>query len=254
MFNATYNVSWVFSGNNQSQNADVEIQQRAIEYLRLTSVASTDVLATVLEEMPPFPERESSILAKLKKKKPEAIEGGDIKPSQASKMPAAQISSLPLPTETESKPPEQQAADLLGLSTPATNPTPPSANSVLIDVFEATQAAGQTFKQNGIHTISADEGFNKFVFKNSGVLLENDMMQIGVKSEYKRNYGRLMVFYGNKTTFQIIGFNATVVTGGNLDTALHVQVLRAPHHYLGLSVFLNSMKRVLYITKIFAAM
>jgi len=80
------------------------------------------------------------------------------------------------------------------------------------------------------------------------------MMQIGVKSEYKRNYGRLMVFYGNKTTFQIIGFNATVVTGGNLDTALHVQVLRAPHHYLGLSVFLNSMKRVLYITKIFAAM
>lgn len=60
----------------------------------------------MLEEMPPFPERESSILAKLKKKKPEAIEGGDIKPSQASKMPAAQISSLPLPTETESKPPE----------------------------------------------------------------------------------------------------------------------------------------------------
>jgi len=30
------------------------------------------MLATVLEEMPPFPERESSILAKLKKKKPAA--------------------------------------------------------------------------------------------------------------------------------------------------------------------------------------
>ena len=29
--------------------------------------------ATVLEEMPPFPERESSILAKLKKKKPDAV-------------------------------------------------------------------------------------------------------------------------------------------------------------------------------------
>ena len=48
----------------------MELQQRAIEYIQLSTVASTDVLATVLEEMPPFPERESSILAKLKKKRP----------------------------------------------------------------------------------------------------------------------------------------------------------------------------------------
>ena len=40
--------------------------------------------ATVLEEMPPFPERESSILAKLKKKKPKA-ENKDIEPKD---MPA----------------------------------------------------------------------------------------------------------------------------------------------------------------------
>ena len=32
--------------------------------------------ATVLEEMPPFPERESSILAKLKKKKPHSVTEG----------------------------------------------------------------------------------------------------------------------------------------------------------------------------------
>ena len=41
-------------------------------------------MATVLEEMPPFPERESSILAKLKKKKPGAakvIEDNDEKKS-----------------------------------------------------------------------------------------------------------------------------------------------------------------------------
>ena len=41
-----------------------------MEYFQLSAVTSTDVLATVLEEMPPFPERDSSILAKLKKKKP----------------------------------------------------------------------------------------------------------------------------------------------------------------------------------------
>ena len=44
MWRFLYSFFQVFSGNNQSQNADVEIQQRAVEYLRLTSVASTDVL------------------------------------------------------------------------------------------------------------------------------------------------------------------------------------------------------------------
>ncbi|CAM4618626.1 unnamed protein product [Lepidochelys kempii] len=49
----------VLRSDSQIRNADVELQQRAVEYLKLSSIASTDVLATVLEEMPPFPERES---------------------------------------------------------------------------------------------------------------------------------------------------------------------------------------------------
>ncbi|TWW67021.1 C Adaptor protein complex AP-2 subunit alpha-2, partial [Takifugu flavidus] len=62
-------IQGVLRSDSQLRNADVELQQRAVEYLRLSCIASTDILATVLEEMPPFPERESSILAKLKKKK-----------------------------------------------------------------------------------------------------------------------------------------------------------------------------------------
>lgn len=50
------------------------------------------------------------------------------------------------------------------------------------------------------------------------------MIQIGVKSEYKKNFGRLMIFYGNKTTFQIIGFNATVNCPGDSEEALQAQV------------------------------
>merc|ERR1711935_1324784 len=66
------------------KNADIELQQRALEYFKLAEFANGDMLATVLEEMPPFPERESSILAKLKKKKPSAVkvlEDGDEKKS-----------------------------------------------------------------------------------------------------------------------------------------------------------------------------
>ena len=55
-----------------------------------TCFGETVFQATVLEEMPPFPERESSILAKLKKKKPTVAESTE---NKEHKMPAVQVSS-----------------------------------------------------------------------------------------------------------------------------------------------------------------
>lgn len=64
-------VEEVFKTDSNLRSADAELQQRACEYLALAKVASLDVLATVLEEMPPFPEKESSgLLNLLKKKRP----------------------------------------------------------------------------------------------------------------------------------------------------------------------------------------
>ena len=62
------------------KSADVEIQQRTIEYLQLSQIADADVLATVLEEMPSFAERESSILSSiLQKKKPPSEHAASLK-------------------------------------------------------------------------------------------------------------------------------------------------------------------------------
>lgn len=44
---------------------------------------------------------------------------------------------------------------------------------------------------------------SRFLFKNNGVLFENDLIQIGVKSEFRQNLGRLGLFYGNKTQFAL---------------------------------------------------
>nr|XP_057905195.1 AP-2 complex subunit alpha-2 isoform X3 [Doryrhamphus excisus] len=207
--------------DSQIRNSDVELQQRAVEYLKLSSIASTDVLATVLEEMPPFPERESSILAKLKKKKgPGAVsvtdlednkrEGGELNgggergPDTAAM--AASNASTPSPS-----------ADLLGIrSGPPVGTAPTSAGSLLVDVFSEAGPAAPSTAVN-------DDGFLRFVCKNNGVLFENQLLQIGIKSEYRQNLGRMYLFYGNKTSVQFASFTTTVNCPGELQSQLNVQ-------------------------------
>ncbi|XP_034394610.1 AP-2 complex subunit alpha-2 isoform X2 [Cyclopterus lumpus] len=206
--------------DSQIRNSDVELQQRAVEYLKLSSIASTDVLATVLEEMPPFPERESSILAKLKKKKgPGAVSvpelddkreggelngGGDRGPDTAAM--SASNASTPSPS-----------ADLLGIRSAAPiGATPTSTGSLLVDVFSEAGPAAPSAAVN-------DDGFLRFVCKNNGVLFENQLLQIGIKSEYRQNLGRMYLFYGNKTSVQFASFTTTVSCPGELQSQLNVQ-------------------------------
>jgi AP-2 complex subunit alpha len=43
----------------------------------------------------------------------------------------------------------------------------------------------------------------RLVCKNNGVLYENDVIQVGVRAEFRQNLGRVGLFYGNKTTFPL---------------------------------------------------
>ncbi|XP_015352000.1 AP-2 complex subunit alpha-1 isoform X2 [Marmota marmota marmota] len=232
-------IQGVLRAGSQLRNADVELQQRAVEYLTLSSVASTDVLATVLEEMPPFPERESSILAKLKRKKgPGAGSALDDGRRDAS---SNDINGGVEPTPSTVSTPSP-SADLLGLRAappPAAPPAPAGAGNLLVDVFSdgptAQPSLGptpeQAFLSPGPEDIGppipeADELLNKFVCKNNGVLFENQLLQIGVKSEFRQNLGRMYLFYGNKTSVQFQNFSPTVVHPGDLQTQLAVQTKR----------------------------
>ncbi|KAI7803097.1 putative AP-2 complex subunit alpha-1 [Triplophysa rosa] len=252
----------VLRSDSQIRNSDVELQQRAVEYLKLSSIASTDVLATVLEEMPPFPERESSILAKLKKKKgPGAVsvneleegkrEGGELNGGGErggdNSAIAASNASTPSPS-----------ADLLGLRTGLpVSAAPPSAGSLLVDVFSEagvnddgflrdleppTESSDSLLAEGPGDSDStpppppsvvseepapplpeSDELLNKFVCKNNGVLFENQLLQIGIKSEYRQNLGRMYLFYGNKTSVQFLTFTTTVTCPGELQShILHI--------------------------------
>lgn len=185
-------VQEVFRADSNLRSSDVELQQRASEYLQLSIVASADVLATVLEEMPAFPERESSILAVLKKKKPGRIPD-DVRESKSPQPTAAPAAVI----NTSNNNTNSSSADLLGLSTPPGTTAPATGNGlldVLGDLYTAPKISPSTVQQNNI---------KKFLFKNNGVLFENELIQIGVKSEYRQNLGRIGLFYGNKTQFPI---------------------------------------------------
>ncbi|XP_022597240.1 AP-2 complex subunit alpha-2 isoform X1 [Seriola dumerili] len=225
----------VLRSDSQLRNADVELQQRAVEYLRLSCIASTDILATVLEEMPPFPERESSILAKLKRKKGpgnlpdinDARRNVNGNTEHSEKTEPTNKSSLSLladllptnrPRPASSSPiilsagtmgSTQSFTDLLNL-----NSAPSTGASLLVDVFSDSSTLASTDV--------SEENFFRFVCKNNGVIFENQLLQIGLKSEYRQNLGRMYVFYGNKTSTQFLSFSSSVTSPDSLNTQLNV--------------------------------
>ncbi|XP_064868064.1 AP-2 complex subunit alpha-2 isoform X2 [Oncorhynchus nerka] len=216
----------VLRSDSQLRNADVELQQRAVEYLRLSSIASTDILATVLEEMPPFPERESSILAKLKRKKGPGNLHPDLDENRKERSVnggTADHSSTTSNAKVFASP--TTSTDLLGLgSTIATqNSAPPASKgaSLLMDVFSGNTAAFPVETPVAVGPV-ADENFSRFVCKNNGVLYENQLLQIGLKSEFRQNLGRMYVFFGNKTSTQFMNFAASVVCQDALQAQLNV--------------------------------
>lgn len=60
--------------------------------------------------------------------------------------------------------------------------------------------------------------------KNNGVLFENDLIQIGVKSEFRQNLGRVGLFYGNKTQYALHSFQPQLSWSEENQQKLAVQV------------------------------
>lgn len=208
----------VLKADSNSRSADVELQQRTSEYLSLSQKVSSDVLATVLEEMPPFPERESSILATLRKKKP--VPGVDPPKEKVIRpMPEAVTNNNNNNNKCDSvtnggtNGTSGGEIDLLGIGGSPVKAEDngqhqTSTADYLADVFGGPSPP---VKATAI-TDNVDENLKKMIFKSNGVLFENDLIQIGVKAEYRGHMGRVSLFYGNKSAsmpFQC--FTATVI-------------------------------------------
>eukprot|EP00049_Salpingoeca_infusionum_P018290 m.356545 g.356545 ORF g.356545 m.356545 type:complete len:909 (-) comp17570_c0_seq1:280-3006(-) len=161
----------VLKADSFTRNSDTELQQRANEYIALLRVQNTDVLPAVLEEMPAFTEEQTRLLGNLEAKKSAAVTDGDVGTFAARK---------------------RQAGKKIELS---------AVDGV---AHQKAQAAAPTIVTN-------DAFFDKFTLVNDGLLYENPVLQIGVKSEFKMNLGRLTVFYGNRSNSPMTDVSVKVI-------------------------------------------
>ena len=91
---------------------------------------------------------------------------------------------------TSSVPP---SSDAVAASSSTTTADHTQLVSISDDFNFASLPAQQDSNQN-LLTPGAEDGFMKFLFKNNGVLFENDILQIGIKSEYKKSLGKFSQF------------------------------------------------------------
>ncbi|KAJ2708655.1 hypothetical protein H4R19_004642, partial [Coemansia spiralis] len=158
---------------------DVELQQRACEYYALATVESEDLLPTVFEEMPPFPERQSALMSRLLGKDADTED-------QRTWVLGTRDAKAERSTQQQQQPTTEGPAEL---SVPAAG-APVDAKAVAAP--EESEAVTRGRKH-----------YARLLWESDGILHDGDEMQVGVAAQYKPPAGRIGVFLGNKAAAAI---------------------------------------------------
>lgn len=190
---------------------DSELQQRACEYMAISTLPTDDMLQTVCEEMPPFPERESTLVIKLNQKQGDTedkrvwvIGGKEANLERRASMKARMSSIDSISTPTSITAPEAR---------PATNGHSHklSAEPDLLGLDDLSISTPNVqLSSNDVPTPGFEPGYHKLQRAAEGVLFEDMHMQIGLKSEYHGHLGRLALYFGNKTGATLQNFTTQI--------------------------------------------
>ena len=201
-----------------SHTLDSELQQRACEYLALASLPTDDLLRTVCDEMPPFPERQSALLSRLHQKhgntsdKRTWVVGGKDANVNEKDFSLAKNPGL-----------KRAFSNANGLSQAngngsanGTNGHTNRANDLAgLDMMDAGPTEPKTLKAPNLASaahLSPDWeiGYNKLLLKAEGVLYEDGQIQIGVRSEYRGQMACVILYFSNKAPTSISSFTTTL--------------------------------------------
>ncbi|KAJ2485775.1 hypothetical protein IWW37_005839 [Coemansia sp. RSA 2050] len=175
---------------------DAELQQRACEYYALATLESEDLMPTVFEEMPPFPERRSALMSRLLKREADTEDQrtwvfGGREINRERKLQKAGK------TAEESEEPPLSVPQLLEAPEPA-------GLSVAADSGQTPEELARVAKSK--------RHYARLLWENDGILYDGDEIQVGLVAQYKPPAGRVGVFLGNKSTAPIYDISITVAS------------------------------------------
>ncbi|TAQ85391.1 hypothetical protein B7494_g6280 [Chlorociboria aeruginascens] len=195
-----------------SHTLDSELQQRACEYLALASLPTDDLLRTVCDEMPPFPERQSALLSRLHQKhagtsdKRTWIIGGKDANVNEKDFTLARSPGLKRTFSTNGT-----VSKANSNSTNGTN----GHDLMGLDMTDAGPSEPKTLKAPNLASaahLSPDWeiGFNKLLVRAEGILYEDGQIQIGLRSEYRGQMACIILYFSNKAPTAVTSFTTTL--------------------------------------------
>ncbi|PBP19428.1 ap-2 complex subunit alpha, partial [Diplocarpon rosae] len=204
-----------------SHTLDSELQQRACEYLAMASLPTDDLLRTVCDEMPPFPERQSALLSRLHQKQGNTsdkrtwVVGGKDANANEKDFNLAKNPGLKRPfSGNESSGRVDGSSD--GTASNGANGHTKGANDLAgLDMIDAGPSESRTLKAPNLASaahLSPDWelGYNKLLLKAEGILYEDGQIQIGVRSEYRGQMACVILYFSNKAPIAVSSFTTTL--------------------------------------------
>jgi AP-2 complex subunit alpha len=220
-----------------SYSPDSELQQRACEYLALTSLPTDDLLRSVCDEMPPFSERASVLLSRLHKKSVGTSErrtwvvgGKDANHSQMEVLQAQKTGGLKRTfTTIVNGSSARKNGTTQSTSANQESVTGSAGDLAGLEINGHTEEPKAPNLASAIHlTPDWEAGYNKLFFSDEGILFEDAQIQVGLRSEYRGHIGVLKLYFTNKASFAIGSFTTTLDNKSNPDLKIDTRELPEP--------------------------
>jgi AP-2 complex subunit alpha len=195
-----------------SHTLDPELQQRACEYLTLATLPTEDLLRTVCDEMPPFPERASALLSRLHQKhagtsdKRTWVIGGkeanekEFNLTLNTGLKRSFTNGVATPTGSMNG----------GMVSPNAASSTPTHELAGLDLNGDSKPSAPNLAAPTHLSPDWQVGYNRLLIRPEGVLYEDVQIQVGLRSEYRGHMGCVILYYTNKSTAAIGSFTTTV--------------------------------------------
>ncbi|KAF2872108.1 adaptin N terminal region-domain-containing protein [Massariosphaeria phaeospora] len=192
-----------------SHSLDSELQQRACEYLALASMPTDDLLRTVCDEMPPFPERTSALLSRLHQKhsttsdKRTWVVGGKDANADPSEFKLARSFTNSSISRKDNIP--VQSNGMNGVGAVSNDLAGLDLNVDTSKVLKAPNLASAAHLSPDWET-----GYLRLLLRQEGILYEDAQIQIGLRTEYRGQLGCVIFYFTNKSSFSMGSFTTTL--------------------------------------------